>query len=77
MPEQVPNLCPDCGLPLKALGKRWCGKKYLTQYVCRGKKGLGCGRFTFYPVHQFQHSLTSSALRTSVLEAATKNTQNK
>lgn len=52
-----PNLCRNCGRVLKFIGHAWCGKKYLPLYACRGKEG--CGAYTFYPVHEFQHTLAA------------------
>lgn len=75
MPDQPPNICVHCGEPLKSLGLHWCGTKHLTLWACRGKNG--CGKYTFYPAHQFQHTLAAAALRTTPPppspEAAAKN----
>lgn len=72
-PETPALLCPDCGKPLKLLGDRWCGKKLMPLYACRGKGG--CGRFTFYPVHEYQHTLLAANQRAD--EATAKNTLKK
>jgi len=58
MSTNQPNLCPNCGKALKSLGLSWCGKKRMTLYACRTKEG--CGRYTFYPVHEFQHTLLAN-----------------
>lgn len=72
MAAPVPDLCPECGQPLKKAGMRWSGRRRVQFYACTGNEG--CGRTTIYPVHQFQASLISARMRTGQREATANNT---
>lgn len=59
MNNELPNLCPECGMKMTPAGMRWSGRHLKQSFKCAStKKGHeGCGRVTFHPVHTWQQTL--------------------